>query len=176
MQTTLAQFNEVPSTEAFSLQNPKLLRVRLDQVTVQARRDAVVGWRGVLDVEDGGDFSRVAGAGEVYLAHRVRDVHLVKLEVETITVNAGALLAFDAGITIDHRETEQGERHAVLEGTGFLAVVSDGPPVVLDVASAPTYADPRAAVAWSENVRVSGSDGALSFDGQGWVLVQPGAA
>ena len=36
MQTTLAQFNETTSTDAFALQNSKLLKVSLNQVTVQA--------------------------------------------------------------------------------------------------------------------------------------------
>ena len=35
MQTTLAQFNETQSQDAFALQNSKLLKVRLDAVTVR---------------------------------------------------------------------------------------------------------------------------------------------
>ena len=37
MQTTLAQFNETQSQDAFALQNSKLLKVSLQQVTIQAR-------------------------------------------------------------------------------------------------------------------------------------------
>ena len=75
-----------------------------------------------------------------------------------------------------------------LAGSGFVALVTDGPPVLLDVGSAPTFADAQAAVAWSAGVttslktdvgvktligRGSGETFQLGFSGQGWVLVQP---
>ena len=46
MQTTLAQFNETKSTDAFSLQNSKLLKVHLDQVTIQAKLGSMVAYQG----------------------------------------------------------------------------------------------------------------------------------
>ncbi len=64
----------------------------------------------------------------------------------------------------------------------------DGPPVLLNVASAPTFADAQAAITWSSGVTVgiktdfkmknligkgSGETVQLAFSGQGWVLVQP---
>jgi uncharacterized protein (AIM24 family) len=76
----------------------------------------------------------------------------------------------------------------VLSGTGSVAVLSDGPPVKLDVASAPTFADAQAAITWSSGVqtqvkvdanvktligRGSGETIQVAFSGQGWVLVQP---
>jgi uncharacterized protein (AIM24 family) len=75
-----------------------------------------------------------------------------------------------------------------LEGTGWVAVVTDGPPVRLDVGEAPTFADAQAAVAWSAGVTSSlktdikmksliglgsGETFQMAFGGQGWVLVQP---
>jgi uncharacterized protein (AIM24 family) len=75
-----------------------------------------------------------------------------------------------------------------LHGTGWVAIISDGPPVLLNVASAPTYADAQAAITWSSGVqtgirtdfkmknligRGSGETVQMSFSGQGWVLVQP---
>jgi uncharacterized protein (AIM24 family) len=75
-----------------------------------------------------------------------------------------------------------------LHGTGWVAIVSDGPPVLLDVASAPTFADAAAAITWSSGVstsiktdfkmknligRGSGESIQMAFAGQGWVLVQP---
>jgi uncharacterized protein (AIM24 family) len=178
MQSTLAQFNEIQATEAFSLQNAKLLKVRLDQVTVQARAGAMVAYQGEVSVEaaeDGSGLQRMRGAGQVFLAWRAQDVHLLKLEAETITAVPSSLLAYDAGISC-----AAGPHGTVMQGTGYLAVVSDGPPVLLDVASAPTGAGVRAAIMWSENVEAAAErgdrDGAaegLALAGQGWVLVQP---
>jgi uncharacterized protein (AIM24 family) len=75
-----------------------------------------------------------------------------------------------------------------LNGTGWVAIISDGPPVLLNVAAAPTFADAQAAITWSSGVttgiktdfkmknligRGSGESVQMSFSGQGWVLVQP---
>jgi uncharacterized protein (AIM24 family) len=75
-----------------------------------------------------------------------------------------------------------------LKGSGWVAILSDGPPVLLNVASAPTFADAQAAITWSSGVttgiktdvnlktligRGSGESVQMSFAGQGWVLVQP---
>jgi uncharacterized protein (AIM24 family) len=75
-----------------------------------------------------------------------------------------------------------------LKGTGYVALLSDGEPVRLDVSEAPTFADPQAAIAWSGGVSTSlradvqaktliglgsGESFQLGFAGSGWVLVQP---
>jgi uncharacterized protein (AIM24 family) len=75
-----------------------------------------------------------------------------------------------------------------LQGTGPVALVSDGEPVRLNVAEAPTFADPQAAIAWSDGVATnlktdfqakslvglgSGESIQIGFSGDGWVLVQP---
>ena len=36
-----------------------------------------------------------------------------------------------------------------LSGTGWVAIVSDGPPVLLNTGEAPTFADPQAAITWA---------------------------
>src|ERR671939_599535 len=74
-----------------------------------------------------------------------------------------------------------------LSGTGWVAILSDGPPVLLNVAAAPTFADAQAAITWSGGVstsiktdfkmknligRGSGESVQMAFSGQGWVLVQ----
>ena len=46
MQTTLANFQEVESQNAFSLQNSKLLKVELNQVTIQAKLGSMVAYQG----------------------------------------------------------------------------------------------------------------------------------
>src|SRR4028118_1528006 len=54
MQTTLGQYNETKSTDAFALQNSKLLKVRLDQVTIQSKLGAMVAYQGDVTFEHAG--------------------------------------------------------------------------------------------------------------------------
>ena len=212
MQTTLAQYNETQSTESFALQNSKLLKVSLDQVTVQAKLGSMVAYQGDVTFEhagsggmgrlikkavtgEGQSLMKVTGSGEVFLADQAQDIHLVYLENDKITVNGPNLLAFDAGIDWDIERVQGasgmmggGLYNTSLSGTGWVAILSDGPPVLLNVASAPTFADAQAAITWSSGVttsmktdfkmknligRGSGETIQMAFSGQGWVLVQP---
>jgi uncharacterized protein (AIM24 family) len=212
VQTTLAQFNEVESRDAFSLQNSKLLKVELNQVTIQAKLGSMVAYQGDVTFEhsgsgglgrmlkkavsgEGTSLMKITGTGEVFLADQAQDVHLLYLENDFITVNGPNLLAFDSGIDWDIKRVEGassamggGLFNMSLQGTGWVAILSDGPPVLLNVASAPTFADAQAAITWSSGVstaiktdfkmknligRGSGESIQMAFNGQGWVLVQP---
>src|SRR4051794_10721133 len=212
MQTTLGQFNETQSQDAFALQNSKLLKVRLDQVTVQTKLGSMVAYQGDVTFEhagsgglgrmlkkavsgEGAQLMKMTGSGEVFLADQAQDIHLLYLEDDFITVNGRNLLAFDAGIDWDIKRVEGassmmggGLYNLALRGTGWVAILSDGPPVLLNVAAAPTFADAQAAITWSSGVstgirtdfkmknligRGSGESVQMSFQGQGWVLVQP---
>ena len=176
MQTTLAQFNETQSQDAFALQNSKLLKVRLDAVTIQAKLGSMVAYQGDVTFEHAGsgglgrmlkkavtgegiDLMKVTGHGEVFLADQAQDIHLIYLENDYITVNGPNLLAFDSGIDWDIRRVEGaasmmggGLYNMSLHGTGWVAIISDGPPVLLNVAAAPTFADAQAAITWSSGV------------------------
>ena len=46
MQSTLAEFQETASEQPFALQNSKLLKVSLDQVTIQAKAGSMVAYQG----------------------------------------------------------------------------------------------------------------------------------
>ncbi len=212
MQTTLAQFNETKSQEAFALQNSKLLKVRLEAVTIQAKLGSMVAYQGDVTFEHAGSgglgrmlkkavtgegiqLMKVTGSGEVFLADTAQDIHLIHLDNDMITVNGPNLLAFDSGIDWDIKRVEGasgamggGLYNMALHGTGWVAIISDGPPVLLNVAAAPTFADAEAAITWSSGVstgiktdfkmknligRGSGESIQMSFSGQGWVLVQP---
>ena len=212
MQTTLAQYNETQATDSFTLQNSKLLKVRLDQVTIQAKAGSMVAYQGQVAFEHAGSgglgrmlkkavsgegqtLMKMTGSGEVFLADQAQDIHLIYLEGEKITVNGPNLLAFDTGIDWDIERLQGvsgmmggGLFNTSLQGTGWVAVLSDGPPVLLNVASAPTFADAQAAITWSQGVstsiktdfkmkdligRSSGETVQMAFTGQGWVLVQP---
>jgi uncharacterized protein (AIM24 family) len=212
VQSTLEQFQETASPEAFALQNSKLLKVRLDAVTIQAKLGSMVAYQGDVSFEHAGSggvgrllkkamtgegqrLMKVSGSGEVFLAEQAQDVHLLRLEGEAITVNGRNLLAFDSGIDWDIKRVEGagallggGLFNTSLHGSGWVAVLSDGPPVLLDTGDAATYADPQASITWAGTVetgiktdvklknligRSSGESIQMSFSGPGWVLVQP---
>ena len=212
MQTTLGQYNETQSQDAFALQNSKLLKVSLDQITIQAKAGSMVAYQGEVTFEHAGSggmsrmlkkamtgegttLMKMSGTGEVFLAHTAQDVHLLYLENDAITVNGSNLLAFDAGIDWDIKKVEgvsgmmgSGLFNTALQGSGWVAIVSDGPPVLLNTGDAPTYADPAAAITWASSLQTSiktdiklttfigkssGESIQMSFAGQGWVLVQP---
>jgi uncharacterized protein (AIM24 family) len=212
MQTSLEQFSETQSTDAFALQNSKLLKVRLDEGTIQAKLGSMVAYQGEVSFEhagaggmgrllkkavtgEGTSLMKMSGSGEVFLADKAQDIHLLMLEDEKITVNGPNLLAFDADIDWDIERVQGvsgmmggGLFNTTLKGSGYVAVLSDGPPVMLDVASAPTFADAQAAITWSQGVttslktdfkmknligRGSGETIQMAFAGSGWVLVQP---
>ena len=78
--------------------------------------------------------------------------------------------------------------NTALTGSGWVAIISDGPPVLLNTGDAPTFADPQAAITWASSVqtsvkadvnmknligRGSGESLQMAFQGAGWVLVQP---
>ncbi len=213
MRTELGAYQETTSTDAFALQNPYLLKVRLDQGSIQAKQGSMVAYQGTVTFEhvgggmgkflkkamtgEGQALMSMSGTGEVFLADAGKNVHLLYLENETITVNGRALLALDADLTWDVERVKGGAAgmmagglfNTTIKGTGYVALLTDGPPVLLDVASAPTFADAQAAVAWSGGVtttlktdikafksmtgRASGESFQLAFAGTGWVIVQP---
>ncbi len=212
MQTTLAQYNETQSQDAFALQNSKLLKVSLQQVTIQAKLGSMVAYQGEVKFEhagsggmsrfvkkavtgEGTQLMKMEGQGEVFLADTAQDIHLIYLENDQVTCNGANVLAFDAGIDWDIQRAGGGAStlagglyNMALSGTGWVAIISDGPPVLLNVATAPTFADPQAAITWSSGVSTSiktdvniknligkgsGESIQVAFAGQGWVLVQP---
>ena len=212
MQSTLGEFQETQSDQPFALQNSKLLKVSLDKVTIQAKAGSMVAYQGDVSFEHAGSgglsrmvkkavsgegttLMKMDGTGEVFLADAAQDVHLIYLENDAITVNGTNLLAFDSGIDWDIKRVEGvsgmmggGLFNTALQGTGWVAIISDGPPVLLNAGEAPTFADPQAAITWASSVqtgiktdiklknligRGSGEAVQMSFSGQGWVLVQP---
>jgi uncharacterized protein (AIM24 family) len=213
VQSTLGSFQETQSQDAFALQNSKLLKVSLNQITIQARLGSMIAYQGDVHFEHAGSggvnrwvkkavtgegtkLMKVEGTGEVFLADQAQDVHLIKLEGESITCNGKNVLAFDAGIEWDITRLDSGMAGALsgglynmsLSGAGWVAVLSDGPPVLLQTGETPTFVDPNAAITWASSVtphvkvdanlksligKSSGETIQLGFQGAGWVLVQP---
>ena len=213
MRSSLDEFQETQATEAFALQNSKLLRIRLSEITIQAKLGSMVAYQGDVRFEhagsggvgrflkkavsgEGTQLMKASGTGELFLADTAQDIHLIKLENDQITCNGANVLAFDAGIDWDIQKVSGGVAGAMagglfnmsLAGSGWVAVISDGPPVLLNTGDAPTFADPNAAITWSSSVqtqiksdanlktligRGSGETFQIGFVGAGWVLIQP---
>ncbi len=210
----LDAFREQNTEHQFALQNPKLLKVQPGYGEIMARSGSMVAYQGQAAFEHAGSggmskmlkkmatgegvpLMKVNGNGEVFLADSAAEIQILYLENDSVTTNGSNILAFSASIAWDIKKVSGGGAgmlagglfNVVLQGTGFVAVTTDGPPVILDVTEAPTFADPQAAVMWTGGVttsintdiklgkaltgRSSGESIQLAFGGQGWVMVQP---
>ena len=137
---------------------------------------------------------RCQGQGDVFLAERAYDVHLLNLNNSGLSISGKNVLAFSSSLDWNIERVKGGSMatgglfNTTLRGTGWVALTTDGPPVVLNAAEAPTFADTNAVVAWSANLqtqlktsfkagaligRGSGEAVQVSFYGQGFVIVQP---
>ncbi len=190
-------------------QNSKLLRVRLGE-PFMARQGSMVAYQGNVDFSfEGGGASRFIkkaltgeglplmrcqGQGDVFLAERAYDVHLLNLNDARLSISGKNVLAFSSSLDWNIERVKGGSIatgglfNTTLRGTGWVALTTDGPPVVLNAAEAPTFADTNAVVAWSAHLqtqlktsfkagaligRGSGEAVQVSFYGHGFVIVQP---
>lgn len=197
--------------DAVSNQNSKMLRVRVGE-PFMARQGSMVAYQGAVqfDYQGGGaakfikkavtgeglSLMRVAGQGDVFLANQNNEVHILRLANSGISINGTNVLAFSTSLdwNIDRMKAGIGGVAAgglfntTLRGTGWVAITTDGPPVVLDTAEAPTFADTDAIVAWSADLqaslnstfkatslvgRGSGEAFQITFHGHGFAIVQP---
>jgi len=215
IRSNLDQYAENETGEQFTRQNSKLLKIELSAGGVQAKRGAMVAYQGDVKFEnkgsgglgkmlkkaatgEGTSMMHATGSGELFVADEAKDVHVLYLENDTISVNGSNILAFNDSISWDIKRLSSGAAGMMagglfnmeLSGTGFVAITTDGPPVMLDVASAPTFGDAQAVVMWSGGVQMqlktdttgglksmvrggSGETFQMAFGGQGFVLVQP---
>lgn len=196
-------------TRPIGNQNTKMLRVRLGE-PFMARQGSMVAYQGNVDFAfEGGGASkflkkaltgeglplmRCQGQGDVFLADRAHDVHLLNLTDAGLSVSGKNVLAFSASLDWNIERVRGagivtgGLFNTTLRGTGWVALTTDGPPVVLNAAEAPTFADTNAVVAWSATLqtqlktsfkagaligRGSGEAAQVGFHGPGFVIVQP---
>jgi uncharacterized protein (AIM24 family) len=206
-------FKENASQDPFSLQNKKLLKIQMGFGPVWALTGSMVAYQGDVRFQNKGagglgkmlkskmtgegvDMMECTGQGELFVANQAADIQVLYLENDALSVNGANVLAFSSSIEWDiHRVQARGAAmtgglyNVGLRGTGYVAVTTDGEPVALDVASAPTFADAQAVVLWtagvSMDIRVdtgglkslvrggTGETFQMAFGGQGYVLVQP---
>jgi uncharacterized protein (AIM24 family) len=195
------------------LQNSKLLKAELNG-EFMARTGAMVAYQGQVQFQalgsggiskflkqkltgEGVPLMRISGRGDVFLADRAADVHLIDLEQgDALSINGANVLAFDSTLQYDIKMVQgagmmsnAGLFNCVFSGSGRIAVTTKGTPVVLTV-DQPTYVDPQAAICWSASLqtgyhraeqiglgsllgRNTGERFTMSFAGQGFVVVQP---
>lgn len=205
------QHMEVEGQGHFVRQNSKMMKVELSQGEVFALAGSMVAYQGDVNFEhqgaggmkaflkqkvtgEGLPLMRITGSGEIFLANAGADVHVIEMENDAISVNGANILAYSAGLQSDIQFMRGagmiagGLFNTTLTGTGQVAIVSDGSPLVLNPAEAATFVDPDAAVCWSANLQVqlktaigmkaligrtSGEEMQLGFTGQGFIVVQP---
>lgn len=205
------EFSEAATSDPFSHHQKKMLKVMLHYGPVKARLGSMVAYQGDVRFEHAGSGGAskwlkskvtgeglpvmdVTGNGELFLADAGQDVQILYLDNDMITCNGSSVLAFHSHMEWDIVRTQGagmmagGLYNVVLKGTGYVALVTDGPPIVLDVTQAPTFTDPQATVMWTSGVTTdvrtdiglktfigkgSGESFQLAFGGQGHVMVQP---
>lgn len=172
---------ESSDTAAFTLQNSKMLKVRLgldgNPAEMLARQGAMVAYQGQaqFDYQGAGGLGkmikqklsgegvatmRVSGQAEVFFADQSADVHLIQLEGDAISINGRNVLAYQATLDADVHFVggagiaAGGLFNTIIQGHGWVAVTTRGTPVVLST-DAPTYVDSNAVVCWSANLQTS---------------------
>ncbi|WP_405016082.1 TerD family protein [Kitasatospora sp. NBC_00070] len=178
VKVSLTKYTELPESSGWVQQNDNLVRVTLTKgQDVLALQGSMVAYQGKADFayEASGALKklvgnltgqplklmRVSGEGQVFLADEACDLHLVRLEGDSLCVGSDRLLAFDAGLEYEVRRIEGeglpngGFFTLQLSGHGMVVVKTNGVPVVLPVTPAPeTFVDIQALVAWSRGAQV----------------------
>ncbi|MBC7991141.1 MAG: AIM24 family protein [Luteimonas sp.] len=166
-------------SDAFELENPHLLEVRLNGM-VWAKAGAMVARtgnvkftrQGVLEQGlgnllkkaisgEGMQLMKIEGDGRAYLADAGKKITLLRLAGESIFVNGNDVLAIEANI--DNKITMMrkvagmlsgGLFNVRLSGHGIVAITSHYAPLTLPVSASggAVFTDPNATVAWSGNL------------------------
>ncbi|WP_327133992.1 AIM24 family protein [Streptomyces sp. NBC_01343] len=194
-----------------SLQNAKSVKYTVNGEML-ARQGSMVAFRGNLQFERkgqgiGGMLKRavtgeglalmsVRGQGEAWFAHRAEQCFVIDFEPgDSLTVNGRNVLCFDPTLSYEIKMvkgagmTGGGLFNSVFTGTGKLAVVCDGHPIIIPVtAQNPVYVDTDAVVGWSAHLETglhrsqsvgsmirggSGEAVQLMLRGEGFVIVRP---
>ena len=172
------EFKEEATSDQFSLQNKKMLKVQMGHGPVHARMGTMVAYQGDVRFENKGsggldkflkkamtgegvNMMTCSGQGELFLADSASEIQVMYLDNDMISVNGNNILAFSASIDWDiHRIQARGAMmtgglyNVTLRGTGYVAITTKGAPVALDVASARTFGDAQAVVMWTAGVRM----------------------
>ncbi|MDO9355500.1 MAG: AIM24 family protein [Solirubrobacteraceae bacterium] len=165
----------------------------------QGMRSGGGGFRGAIKRKVTGESIELmdcSGSGTVYIANAAQEINLIELKGQELFVEASNLVALEGGIQTDQKFTGmqgassgRGLFTTVAKGNGQVAVTTDGPAIVLEVAPGqPLCVDPQAYVAHSGQLQQdfitdvnwrtaigqnSGESFQLRFQGNGLVYIQP---
>ncbi|MER7466533.1 AIM24 family protein [Streptomyces sp. NPDC097981] len=198
-------------TPGMTLQNPKSVKYTVNG-DMLARQGSMVAFRGNLRFERkgqgiGGMLKRavtgeglalmsVTGQGEAWFAHQAEHCFIIDFEPgDSLTVNGRNVLCFDSTLSYEIKMLKGGGMtggglfNSLFTGTGKLAVVCDGNPIIIPVtAQNPVYVDTDAVVGWSAQLETglhrsqsvgsmirggSGEAIQLMLRGDGFVIVRP---
>jgi uncharacterized protein (AIM24 family) len=197
----------------WQLENKKTLEIRLQGNSVLSKAGAMIAYYGDIKFErkgSGGNIGKfikqkmtgeaavmmeAAGNGILYLADQGKEITILQLNGETIYVDGFNCLAFSDTIAWDIQRASGGGAMAgglwnlALQGSGYLAIATEGSPLVLGVSpQVPLYTDGSATVGWSQGLNIgfktdvswktlvgksSGESVQMAFSGTGFVVVQP---
>ena len=205
---------QTSTPEAFEVQDGRMLRVDLNGL-VWTKIGAMVAYTGAIKFTregvmehglgrmlkravsgEGMTLMKCEGQGHLYLAHEGKQVSLLRLAGESITVNGNDLLALEPSlqwdITLMRRVAGMmagGFSNVKVEGHGVVAITTHHEPLTLVVTPGnPVMTDPNATVLWSTSLtpelrteisfktflgRGSGESFQMMFQGQGFVVIQP---
>ncbi|TDD35408.1 AIM24 family protein [Actinomadura sp. KC06] len=194
----------------------KMLAVDLGGETIRALNGSMVAYEGQMSFKrqgmtggeglrgalkrriagEGMTLMEISGQGTVYLASEATEVTLVPLTGDTLFVESESLLALDGNLQtgvhfvgLRGMGTGQGLATTKVEGHGTVAILSEGPAIVLEVTpQAPLCVDPHAYVChhgqlqqdvvtdvnWRTVIgQGSGESVQFRYQGHGLVYVQP---
>lgn len=208
----LRDYAQTQIHDRMSNHGSKMCKVMMQQgEDLFARAGSMVAYTGLIDFNPNppqlGSMARswatgegvplmvATGQGELYLADYGKEVVIMQLMGESLSVNGKSVLAFDSRLQWNIERVKgvsmlsgMGMFNVVIRGHGWVAITSKGTPVVLDTREAPTFVDTDALVAFTEGLAVqvrktsrltslvgrgSGEAFQLGFSGQGFVVVQP---
>jgi uncharacterized protein (AIM24 family) len=208
----MQHYGQTPVMERMSKHGSKIVKVVMHPgQDLFARVGSMIAYEGLIDFNaqppqlgrmasswatgEGVPLMTATGQGLLYLADYGKEVVVMQLNGEGLSVNGKNILAFDANLQWNIERVRgvsmlsgMGMFNVVVRGHGWLALTAKGTPVMLDTREAPTFVDTDALVAYTDGLRVeprrtarlggligrgSGEAFQLGFSGQGFVVVQP---
>ena len=144
-----------------------------------------------------GNLEKAKGTGKLYIADEGKKISILNLKNDSLIVNGGNILAFEPSLKWDIKLMKLssmmagGLTNVEISGEGMLAITTMYEPMTLRVSQGcPVMTDPSATVAWSAGLKTSfktdisvktligrgsGDSIQMKFEGDGFVIVQPGS-
>ncbi len=188
-----------------ALQNEKVLAIAGSMVaytgTIKFEK-SLLGGEGIFGAikrkvtSEGMQVMQASGTGTIYFAQNAAEVTVIALTGEKLTIESSSLLAYDTTLKtgtsfagLRGAASGQGLFSTTVEGTGNIAVISQGNLIMLEVTpSTPLRVDPDAFVGFKGDIKqefvfdvnwrtmvgqTSGESYQHKFTGTGVVFIQP---